>query len=680
MDRFGVELIQRNKNVFRNYNQLRCQHAYDFNVEKATVAFEIIPVLLTVNEPDLPGYVSGGEAACGIYGIRSSNDLKRVIKDYFPELQKRRISYQKYFVRRPIIESLFIIGSIGTVAQTESSDFDYWVCVEKSLPPGVSINKLRQKTDKITQWCENKFDMEVHFFVLNLEQIRMNDFGKVDEESTGSSQRKFLKEECYRTMLLVSGKIPLWWVLPPEISQEDYERNCDWVAKEDSDVLAGLVDLGYMGAISREEFLGTALWNLTKGIKDPFKALLKMAMMERYLSDSFQGPLLCDIMKERVLGESGIMRDVDPYLLLVETVLEFYDQQKKTEQMDLLKKAFYIKADPKITRMRLKTLKDGYKVEVFNQLMKNWGWSVDLAEDLNQLGNWSYARHLKFSAEINKSFFSTYKRLSENLLGVKEKQAIDEYDLTLLGRKIFALFAKQKNKLQLTPFLTNKRMILKRCIFQFDRDRSGKVRWLLYDATRYPYERHNAKLKIFSSYMVVRAAAWLVINGLYDFHTTKIELPTNPLDFNINDLIDLLKHLQVVFMPAVQGGSMGINLQDEARKDRIMVVVDMEEPVRSKDPTGFDIIFRNTWGEIFTERYRFEKGISVLKDYVEGLDIKNVQDVTSKVVVHVPRASQAMNAKRLIYQSILEDMTTKHKGTKDLDIREQYSPTVKGNV
>ena len=121
-------LIRRNKKIFQNYNRLRCQHAYDFNVEKASVAFEIIPALLSLNEADLPGYVTEGEGACGIYGIRSSDYLKKAIHDYFPELINKKISYQKYLIRRPAIESLLIIGSVGTVAQNDRSDFDYWVC------------------------------------------------------------------------------------------------------------------------------------------------------------------------------------------------------------------------------------------------------------------------------------------------------------------------------------------------------------------------------------------------------------------------------------------------------------------------------------------------------------------------------------------------------------------------
>jgi len=648
---FDINLVRRNNRMFRNYSRLRSQYAYDVNPEKTSVAFKIIPVLLSVNEPDLPGYVAGGQTECGVYGVGTSDHLKMVIQTYFPEKRKGRHSYQKYLVKRPMIESLFIMGSIGTIAQKDNSDYDFWVCVDKALFPKDSINKLRQKTERIARWCEKSFEMEVHFFIMDLKQIRRDNFGRVGEESTGSSQRKFLKEEFYRTMLLVSGKVPFWWVLPPGIDQQDYEEHWNWLVKNYAYDFDDFLDLGFLGDIPREEFLGMTLWQLSKGIEDPFKALIKMSMMERYMSDTFQGPLLCDVLKERVLGGSRSLRNIDPYLLMVETALDFYDQQGKRDHMALLRKAFYIKAELGITRMRLIKSDGQYKANFFRDLMKKWEWPLDLVEELNQIQNWSYAHHLKFAEEINKFFFSTYRRLSKSL-PVKQKQVIDEQDLTLLGRKLFVLFSKQKNKLVITPFLTKKKLILDRCIFQFARDRSSKMKWVLYDATRYPFEGPRKESKIFSSHRVVRAATWLVINGLYDFYLTKVEMPSNRSGLNVNDLIELLKHLQGAFRPAVHKIKMGTNLLEDAKCDRIMIVADMEETSASKGLATIDLVFSNIWGEVFTEKYPFQEGLSVAKEYVTALDVSNYHELPSKLKVHVPKSSQETNLKKSIYQVI----------------------------
>jgi adenylate cyclase class 1 len=649
-------LIRRNRVLFSNYTRLRREYAYEMSREKASVAFEIIPALLSLNAPDLPGFVPGGAEWYGISGMNSSQKLKKTIHEYFPEGRNQKINYQACLVSRPSIESLFLIGSIGTVAQTSKSDFDYWVCIEGAQVSREGFDNLAAKAAQIERWCESKFDMEVHFFINDLDQIRRNDFGRADEESTGSSQKKFLKEECYRTMLLVEGKIPFWWVLPPGVDQETYRQYWDGLARRERYELDEYVDLGCLEDVSRDEFLGTALWQLTKGIKDPFKAVLKMAMMERYLSETFRGPLLCNTVKERVQKGAKSLMDMDPYLLMVETVLDFYNEQGRSEDVDLLRKAFYVKSNPEISRARLSRLCDG-KAEVFRDLMKKWKWSLDQVEDLNQMEHWSYARQLKFSGEISGFFFSTYRRLSESL-EMRERQVIDDQDLTLLGRKIYALYARQGRKLQLSPFLTSRNLVLDRCSFQYERDGSGRTRWLLYDATRYPMDKAGNRTQVFAAERVARAAAWLVFNGLFDQYATAVEMPSNPSGLTLSDLLDLLKHLKGFFPPGSEQMKTGESLREDARCERMMIVVNIEEGVRISEPLSMDIITKNTWGEMFTESCPFGEGLDVVRGYVRDLGGRDPGELGSVLKVHVPKSIYETDAKRRITQMVVQKLPT----------------------
>ena len=655
MNNTDISRLRRNRKIFENYCRLRRQSAYELDPEKAAMAFEVIPVLLSLNEPDLPGYVAGGEGGCGIHRIGSSDTVRSVVQAYFPEKRRRRISYQSYLIRRPAIESLFIMGSVGTVAQMQKSDFDYWVCVDSSRVLKSDENMLSQKADRISRWCKKNYDMEVHFFIMSIERIRANDFGQVDEESAGSSQKKFLKEEFYRTMLLIAGKVPFWWVVPPGSSEKDYAELWDgWLRKDLFDV-RDFVDLGFLDSVPREEFLGTTLWQLSKGIKDPFKALIKMTLMEWYLADSFRGSLLCDVLKERVLKGSRGLRNLDPYLLVVETVLDYFRHLERQDHVELLRKAFYIKSDPRVSRMSLRTAMKNYQLKVFRELIEDWGWSLDMVEDLNQLENWSYARHLRLSDSVNTFFITTYKRLKDTLGGA-EQQSIDEQDLNMIGRQLFVLFNEHKNKLRMTPYLTKKRPILEKCIFRYDQDNSGKTQWQLYDASSYPFEEKDGKVVIYRSYRAARAAAWLTFNGLYDPHWTQIDMPPNASPLNVNDLISLLRHLQEAFLPAVHQVRMGDNLQHDAMYDQIMVIPGMEESTESSEPPVIDIILNNTWGELFTETYPFEEGLSTLKRYVPKLNATGIDEVKNKVKVHVHKSLTATDAGDMIWEAILSGL------------------------
>jgi len=646
---FKTSSIRRHKQLFLKYINIRRKCAYDLNPQHAPVAFEIIPALLSLNDSLLPGYIPDGDNACGVHGVGSAKNLKKRINHYFPEARKLKIAYQRHLIRRPIIASLLLMGSIGTITQNQASDYDFWVCVDAERSSAADIQKLHRKTEKISRWCQIQFDMEVHFFIMPIQDIRNDDFGSVNEESAGSSQKKSLKEEFYRTMLLVCGKIPFWWVVPPAISQADYQRYWNQWTQQNQYDRDDFLELGYLGDIPREEFLGTILWHLSKGINNPFKALIKMAMMESYLSDQIDGPLLCDVIKKRVHEGRQSILDLDPYLLMLATILNHYSQARKYERMELLRKAFYIKTQPRLNRLKLISQRPNYQIQAFKNLIKEWRWSLNLCEDLNQIENWSYIRQLKFATKINAFFSSTYKQFrQESPKG--GPQTINDHDLTLLGRKIHVLFAKHKNKIQLNPFLKKGGLVLERCIFRLEKNRNGKLVWHLYDATRYPFEKPGKQSIIFTSGRVARTAAWLVTNGLYDLHRTEIEMAPNPSGLNVNDLIDLLKHMHAYFLPALSQIKMGTRLQEDARFNQIMLVANLEKIPGQDEGSGTDIIHNNTWGELFTETYPLRKAIKVTREALNGMDAKNP---TARLRLHIPKRLQTTSIRKEIYQAIL---------------------------
>jgi adenylate cyclase len=320
-----------------------------------------------------------------------------------------------------------------------------------------------------------------------------------------------------------------------------------------------------------------------------------------------------------------------------------------------MQRAFYLKADPKITRTKVKTSGGDYKVEVFRELMEEWDWSLDHVEDLNQVANWSYGRQSQFSAEINQYFFSTYRALSETLQ-LPEKQAIEDDDLTILGRKLLVLFGRRRNKLKLAPFLTSKRLILGRCIFQYEAEKTRKKRWVIHDASWYPAEQGKRRTRIFSAESVVRAAAWLVYNGLYDFHRTAIEMVPNPSGVRMSDLEHLLKHLQSFFQPAIYEWAEGVQLARDVLRDRILVTIDMEEMTKLKGPRTLDFVYKNTWGEMFTETYPFEQGMKVLKGYAEELYRSDLPGAEGAIRIHIPSSAQDTDLAPTIYLTLRQDL------------------------
>jgi adenylate cyclase, class 1 len=653
---FDIRSTRRHKELFKSYNQKRINLAYALNSEKASVAFEIIPALLSVNVPGLPGYVAGGDAVCGICRTGTARDFKKVLKNYFPEIVTGQKGFRRFLIQRPVIESLLLIGSIGTVAQTANSDFDYWVCFDNKLVSPKAVGVLQDKAAQIEHWCQDQLDMEVHFFVSDIDHIRLNDFGQVDEESTGSSQRKLLKEECYRTLLVVAGKIPFWWVVQPGIDESQYHFQWQELSKQAAHDLVDYVDLGFIADIDREEFLGATLWQLSKSLKDPFKALIKMSVLKRYLSADFAKSLLCDEVKKMVFGNSAELQNVDPYLVVIKTVLGFYEDRDEDVNMELLRRALYLKSAPNVTRMRIKLARGDYKIEVFKSLMAKWDWSLEKFEYLNQVKAWGYARRLQFAQKINDFFFDTYARLRATQFD-GDKQAIAEDDLRRLKQELNIYFARKTNKMQLTPLLASRHKTLKRCIFRLGQAATGKHEWFLFDATRYSFEPKSDPAKIFVADRLVRIAAWVIVNGLFDYHKTTIEMPPNPIGINVNDLIELHKHLQSFFEPAAGQIKYGASFEQKPRQERVMVVADIEKDnTRVLSKQILDLVYKNTWGEMYVETYDFYSGLRVLQKYIAGMSVENGQVSTNKIKIHLPKHKQTWEGAKMIRNAILQGL------------------------
>src|SRR5690625_5468364 len=87
----------------------------------------------------LPGYVSH-QTPCGVAHYKPSKDDLRRARG-----QARSFRYNRELRARELhIDALFVMGSAGTVGQSESSDLDIWVCYNSNLSAD-ALAQLRLK-------------------------------------------------------------------------------------------------------------------------------------------------------------------------------------------------------------------------------------------------------------------------------------------------------------------------------------------------------------------------------------------------------------------------------------------------------------------------------------------------------------------------------------------------------
>ena len=115
-------------------------------------------LLFHVNHPILPGYVSN-ECPVGISDYRPTKRALHAVKKIAISFDYRRKALQRYDVY-----SLFMMGSSGTIAYSQASDFDIWVCHRPDMN-AEQVAALQQKALLIERWADS-LDLEVHFFLI----------------------------------------------------------------------------------------------------------------------------------------------------------------------------------------------------------------------------------------------------------------------------------------------------------------------------------------------------------------------------------------------------------------------------------------------------------------------------------------------------------------------------------
>ena len=90
-----------------------------------------------------------------------------------------------------------------------------------------------------------------------------------------------LLDEFYRTGIVLAGRLPAWWLVPPA-AEAHYAQFCRQLTKKRYVKSAELVDFGGISSIPQGEFVGAGIWQLYKAIDSPFKSVLKLLLFEVY--------------------------------------------------------------------------------------------------------------------------------------------------------------------------------------------------------------------------------------------------------------------------------------------------------------------------------------------------------------------------------------------------------------
>lgn len=557
---------------------------------QAAMVFDMVPALLHCHDPALPG----GEADAP-HGIKGVEDMP---------LRRRLAEQLGVSAASPAptdILAVYSMGSTGTLGQTRSSDLDIWVCHRSDLTQPQRL-ALKAKCDRLTQWAQGQ-GMDLTFFLIDPEEFRQGNKQSMTCESCGSFQHWLLLDEFYRSAICLAGQLPIWLLISPAERRPYLQAKAQLFAN-------GIdpeqwIDLGAPDPIPADEFLGSMLWLLYKGIDRPYKALLKLTLMSVYARQYPKVRLLSTVFREALhRGETDLMA-LDPYLLL-ERYLSA--QGLAPGDRDLMRSCLYLKcggdrpADVSATH-----------AETLAQLTRTWGWDSQRCQQLQSHRDWPLEALQAWHQRLREQMLAGLHEARELFRRTANDSRLCPIELTVLSRKLDAAFADKPGKLEVLRLppgvdVSQSTLLLTR-----------RQQWQLCSA--------DGQRVLYSRPDLPGLLGWCLLNGFLTGHT-ELQLPGKELALDsVDSLCRSMAWLankpdpqdQILAQPAqLEKAQLIVNLEQDATAGLKLRKGDNDADMlqfgdrRLNLVSELTLLLRNTWGETMVSHFSGPQALAKL--------------------------------------------------------------------
>ena len=646
----GVDRKQLNqlRQRFLNLNQVRFQRTCEALPERQQQFLQLLPLLFHVNHPMLPGYVSHSTPA-GIYQYTPDSEVLRLAKILARSFQHQRELAEK----KTDIDALFIMGSVGTIAQNDASDLDVWVC--HSLDENAhGCAELERKCQLISHWAAQQLHLEVHFFLMRSNEFSVQRSQSFNSEGSGSAQHYLLLDEFYRTALWLAGKIPLWWFVPAS-QEHNYQRFRDTLLQKRFVRAEDVIDFGGLPNIPTNEFIGAGIWQLYKAIESPYKSVLKLLLLEFYASHekigehksteneepsadakaAIEGEPLALSLKRAIYAQEPDADALDPYVMAYRCIEQYLQKHNQLQRLDLVRRCFYFKVNRPLSRTSQQAHKS-WQRKLLESLVSDWHWSSHQLHMLDNRAYWKAPHVISERALLVNELNQSYRLLSELHNHQHQDIAIRSDELIILGRKLHAAFERKAGKIEwINPGISRDLSEDHLCFIR-NHDDKGES-WQVVRGSQQDLALRNINVEpIKRSRSLVELLLWCHANEVLASHTkTDIVGTTNPLNHNQKlQLIHALQHWlpipltiehQQYTRPATIEklliiANTGIEPQSDLHKKGMQMLSNQRDAfgfsgLRENLMVNADVIQINSWGELICRHYATDALVNCLQHY-----------------------------------------------------------------
>lgn len=586
-------------------NQYRIKRAFAANQPYYRHVFSLIPILLHLNEPELPGYVEN--APSGISHFTPSHYQQRFMSALLP-----REKLAKHLENPPAFEALYSMGSTGSITQTQFSDLDLWLCYPDHFNAD-QLQRIQLKIEKLQQWAKG-YQVEINIYLMNPARFNAQQYHSgVSEEHSGSAQHFFLLDEFYRSAIRLAGKRLLWLHLTDEQYQQRHQ-----LPELD---LQSWLDFGDFSELSTAEFFGASLWQLYKGIDNPYKSAIKILLLENYAQSYPKTALISKAFKQKWLGQAEVKYHFDPYLAMLEQVTTYLEDRKEFARLNRLRQCFYLKAMEGESD-------ENWRTYQLRQLAKSWGWNEADLDKLNQRKQWKTKQatiHHKMLVDL---LLQSYRNLIHFARKFHIDPSIMTNDIDILMRKLYSVFEVLPGKVTLLNPRIVANLSEKNLTFIEAREGSAmKPGWyLINQAPSSVYESEDRFVEYNKN--LNKLVAWAYFNGVLTAET-RLHVISRHLD--VAKLRQFITDLRLSFPakpPAISSEEL---LHPNEIRNLILAVnltcdptaqLEYEPPYKITQADLFNlgvgeahwvgsvsVIYRNMWNEIRTQHFEGKEAV-----------------------------------------------------------------------
>lgn len=592
--------------------QHRIERALEAMNEHGRQLFGLLPVLFHFNHPLLPGYVSG-EVPHGIASFVLSADQQAFIDDICIATH-----CAPFVTQERSILGLYCMGSTASIGQCCRSDLDIWVCHAHTVP-AEQLELLEQKCLLVSKLAENR-GVEVNFFLIPDNKFQQDNHAQLGGDNCGSSLHLLLLDEFYRSALRLAGQRLLWPLVPPEW-EDEYLQRVDALFAAGTLQRDEWLDLGPLPRIPAEEYFGSALWLLYKGLDSPYKAVLKILLMEAYSAEFPNTRLLSVMARDWFQQHDDYSLQLDAYYLMLEKVTTYLTAQGDLQRLDLARRCFYLKVCDDLSRDE-PAIHGQWRRDVIAGLVREWGWDQATLRHLDERNAWKVADVKLAYSELLNALMQSYSQLIQFARRNNISESINPEDIGILSRKLYAAFEAlpgkvQRVNLKIAPDLFEPHL----SFIQVPPGRINRAGWYLYNHSLQPADIIGQAPQEYNGYLS-KLVAWCYFNGLL---TAQSQLHLRAMGADIDLEVvqqfsqDLAATFPVRFAPAsnlalsrpCEIRHLGIFLNLELDPTSHWDGQDLQFDADNADVLAFgrqqeclvgtvDLVYRNSWNEIRT--------------------------------------------------------------------------------